>query len=83
MFTNCIAHAKLVYNKKLKAYKVQIAFNVHKKLVGEEYKFVFPVQAKCNYVSGDLLAENLEAEVQRTIATASKHLRTTQIVIVE
>jgi biotin operon repressor len=43
----------------------------------------FPVQAKCNYVSGDLLAENLEAEVQRTIATASKHLRTTQIVIVE
>jgi hypothetical protein len=83
MFTNCIAHAKLVYNKKLKAYKVQIAFNVHKKLVGEEYKYVFPVQAKCNYVSGDLLAENLEAEVQRTIATASKHLRTTQIVIVE
>ena len=83
MFTNCIAYAKLVYNKKLNSYKAQIAFNVHKKLVGDEIKYVFPVQAKCNYVSGDLLAENLEAEVQRTIATASKHLRTTQIVIVE
>jgi hypothetical protein len=43
----------------------------------------FPVQSKCNYVSGDLLAENLEAEVQRTIATAQKTLRTNNIVIVE
>jgi hypothetical protein len=43
----------------------------------------FPVQAKCNYVSGDLLAENLEAEVQRTIITAQKMLRTNNIVIVE
>ena len=83
MFTNCIAYAKLVYNKKLKAYKVQFAFNVHKKLVGTNYKYIFPVQSKCNYVSGDLLAENLEAEVQRTIITASKTLRTNNIVIVE
>ena len=83
MFTQCIAYAKLVYNKKLNAYKVQIAFNVHKKLVGEEYKFVFPVQAKCNYVSGDLLAENLQEEVQRTVAFAQRNLRTTQIVFVE
>jgi len=58
MFTNCIAYAKLVYNKKINAYKVQIAFNVHKKLVGTNYKYSFPVQSKCNYVSGDLLAEN-------------------------
>jgi hypothetical protein len=83
MFTNYIAHAKLVYNKKLKAYKVQIAFNVHKKMVGEEVKYVFPVQAKCNYVSGDLLAENLEAEVQRTVAFAQQSLRTTNIVFVD
>ena len=83
MFTNCIAYAKLVYNKKLKAYKMQIAFNVHKKMVGEEIKYVFPVQAKCNYVSGDLLAENLEAEVQRTVAFAQRTLRTTNIVIVD
>ena len=83
MLTQCIAYAKLVYNKKLNAYKMQIAFNVHKELVGTNYKMRFPVQAKCNYVSGDLLAENLEAEVQRTIATAQKVLRTHNIVIVE
>jgi hypothetical protein len=83
MFTQCIAYAKLVYNKKLNAYKVQIAFNVHKKLVGTSYKLQFPVQAKCNYVSGDLLAENLDEELQRTIANASKVLRTNNIVVVE
>jgi hypothetical protein len=83
MLTQCIAYAKLVYNKKLNAYKMQIAFNVHKELVGTNYKMRFPVQAKCNYVSGDLLAENLEAEVQRTVAFAQRNLRTTQIVIVD
>jgi hypothetical protein len=83
MFTNCIAYAKLVYNKRLKAYKVQIAFNVHKKLVGDEVKYVFPVQKQCNYVSGDLLADNIEAEVQRTVASAQRNLRTTNIVFVD
>ena len=83
MFTNCIAYAKLVYNKKLKAYKMQIAFNVHKKMVGDEIKYVFPVQAKCNYVSGDLLADNLQNEVERTVAYAQQHLRTTNIVFVD
>jgi hypothetical protein len=83
MLTNCIAYAKLVYNKKLNAYKMQIAFNVHKELVGTNYKFKFPVQAKCNYVSGDLLAEDLQTEVQRTIVTAQKSLRTNNIVFVE
>jgi hypothetical protein len=83
MLTQCIAYAKLVYNKKLNAYKMQIAFNVHKELVGTNYKMRFPVQAKCNYVSGDLLAEDLQSEVQRTIATAQKVLRTNNIVIVE
>ena len=83
MFTQCIAYAKLVYNKKIKAYKMQIAFNVHKELVGTNYKHKFPVQKQCNFVSGDLLAENLEAEVERTIATAKAVLRTNNIVIVE
>ena len=83
MLTNCIAYAKLVYNKKINAYKVQFAFNVHKELVGTNYKYKFPVQAKCNYVSGDLLAEDLQAEVQRTIVTAQKSLRTHNIVFVE
>ena len=83
MITNCVAFAKLVYNKKLNSYKMQIAFNVHKKLVGDVYKHSFPVQSKCNYVSGDLLAENLEAEVQRTVAFAQRTLRTTNIVFVD
>ncbi len=83
MFTNCIAYAKLVYNKKLNAYKMQIAFNVHKELVGTNYKHKFPVQKQCNFVSGDLLAENLQTEVERTIATAQKVLRTNNIVIVD
>ncbi len=83
MFTNCIAYAKLVYNKKLQSYKVQIAFNVHKKLVGEEVKYVFPVQKQCNYVSGDLLAETLTTDLQRTVASAQQQLRTTNIVFVD
>jgi hypothetical protein len=83
MLTQCIAYAKLVYNKKLNAYKMQIAFNVHKELVGTNYKMRFPVQAKCNYVSGDLLADNLQNEVQRTVAAAQQSLRTTNIVFVD
>jgi len=83
MLTQCIAYAKLVYNKKLNSYKMQIAFNVHKELVGANYKMRFPVQKQCNYVSGDLLAENIDAEVQRTIITAQKMLRTNNIVLVE
>jgi hypothetical protein len=83
MLTQCIAYAKLVYNKKLNAYKMQIAFNVHKELVGTNYKMRFPVQSKCAYVSGDLLAENLEAEVERTVAFAQRNLRTTHIVFVD
>ena len=83
MFTNCIAYAKLVYNKKLNAYKMQIAFNVHKELVGTNIKHKFPVQKQCNYVSGDLLAEDLDNELVRTIANAKKVLRTDNIVIVE
>ena len=83
MLTQCIAYAKLVYNKKLNAYKMQIAFNVHKELVGTSYKMRFPVQSKCNYVSGDLLAENLQQELQRTVASAQQQLRTTQIVFVD
>ena len=83
MLTACIAYVKLVKNKKLNSYKAQIAFNVHKKLVGDEIKYVFPVQSKCNYVSGDLLAENLNEELSRVIATATNTLRTTKFLIVD
>ena len=78
-----IAKAKLIYVKNKETYKIVIAFNVHKKLVGDEVKYMFPVQKQCNYVSGDLLAEDLQQEVQRTIVTAQKSLRTTNIVFVD
>lgn len=83
MFTNCIAYVKLIKNKKLNTYKAQFAFNVHKKMVGDEIKYVFPVQSKCNYVSGDLSAENLNEELQRVVAFAQQTLRTTSVKIVD
>ena len=83
MLTNCIAYVKLIKNKKLNTYKAQFAFNVHKRIVGEKLKYAFPVQSKCNYVSGDLSAENLNAELQRVVAFAQQTLRTTNIQIVE
>ena len=83
MFTNCIAYAKLVYNKRLKAYKVQFAFNVHKKMVGDEIKYIFPVQAKCNYVSGDLLADNLQNELASVLPTVYATLRTNSVEFVD
>ena len=83
MLTQCIAYAKLVYNKKLNAYKMQIAFNVHKELVGTSYKMRFPVQSKCNYVSGDLLAENLQAELATVLPSVYKQLRTNSVEFVE
>ena len=83
MITNCTAYVKLVFNKKLNTYKAQFAFNVHKRIVGEKLKYAFPVQSKCNYVSGDLSAENLNAELERVVAFAQQTLRTTSIQIVE
>jgi len=87
MFTNTIAHAKLVYNKRIQAYKLVVAFNAHKtiKKVGntEVVKYAFPTQAKCAYVSGDLLAENLQAELTKVLPRVQEQLRTANIVFVE
>ena len=74
MFTQCVAKAKLHFNKKLNTYKLIVAFVNNNESI---------TQRNASFVSGDLLAENLEAEVQRTIITASKMLRTNNIVIVE
>ena len=79
MLTNCIAKAKLVYNKRLQSYKLVVAFNAHKRIVKkgttEEVKYSFPVQAKCAYVSGDILLE----DVPSTLAYASKVIGTNNI----
>ena len=80
---NTPAKARLVYVKNKDSYKVVIAFNVHKELVGTNFKHKFPVQAKCAYVSGDLPAETLSTDLVRVMQTAQKTLRTNNIELVE
>ena len=77
---NTLAKAKLIYNKKLQMYKLVCAFNVTE--TKKQFNKVvnkFPVQAKCDYVSGDLHI----SEVASALKLAEKHLRTNNIVIVE
>jgi hypothetical protein len=77
---NTVAKAKLIYVKNKETYKVVIAFNVHKKEKDNgEVVHLFPTQAKCAYVSGDLAYETLQADVQRVLDVAKKQLRTNNI----
>lgn len=79
-----VAKAKLIYVKNKETYKVVIAFNVYKELnKNNEEVYKFPTQAKCNYVSGDLNYETLQADLANTIANAKKVLRTDNIVFVD
>jgi len=85
--TNTLAKAKLVFNKKLKTYKLVVAFNVHKTTREDKNgntKIVhnFPVQAKCAYVSGDLLKSNLKNELAKALVHAKATARTDNIVFV-
>lgn len=84
MLTNCIAKAKLVYNKKLQAYKLVVAFNAHKTIKPDgSVKYAFPTQAKCAYVSGDLLADNLQNELASVLPTVYATLRTNSVEFVD
>ena len=74
MFTNCIARAKLNYNKKLKCYKLLVAF------VNEGDSIT---QRNSAFVSGDLSAETIAVDIVRVMRTAQETLRTNNIVIVE
>jgi len=69
MFTNCVAKAKLTFNKKLKCYKLLVAFTHNSKFT----------QKDCAYVSGDLLADNLQQELASALRSATAQLRTTNI----
>ena len=81
---NTVAKAKLVFNKKLQSYKLVIAFNAHKYINKKgEVKYAFPTQAKCAYVSGDLLAKNLQAELTKVLPNVQKQLRTNNIQFVD
>ena len=84
MLTNCVAKAKLVFNKKLKSYKLVVAFNAHKRITpAGVIKYAFPTQAKCAYVSGDLLAENLAQELSAVLPSVYAQLRTNSVEFVE
>jgi len=84
---NTLAKAKLVYNKKIQAYKLVVAFNVHTTTREDKdgnTKIVhnFPVQSKCAYVSGDLLKSNLKNELAVALKHAKATARTDNIVFV-
>jgi hypothetical protein len=77
---NTLAKAKLIYNKKRELYKVVVAFNVHvKQKDNGDIVHIFPTQAKCAYVSGDIIYEELQAEVARITDVAKQQLRTDNI----
>ena len=71
-----LAKAKIVKNKRLQTVRLIVAFNVYEQNAKGEYKF--PVSAKCDYVSGDLLTEDVFTEIER----AKSVLRTDDIVFV-
>ncbi len=77
---NTIAKAKLIYNKEKELYKLVVAFNVHiKEKENGDIVHIFPTQAKCNYVSGDIVYEELQKDKLRIIETAKRALRTDYI----
>ena len=74
MFTNCVARAKLNYNKKLKTYKLLVAFcNSNESIT----------QRNSAFVSGDLSADTIAVDIVRVMRTAQETLRTNNIVIVD
>ena len=70
MFTNCVARAKLQYNKKLKSYKLLVAFCNQNESI---------TQRNSAFVSGDMPAETVAQDIVRVLATAQQTLRTTNI----
>lgn len=75
---NTLAKAKLVKSKIPNLYKLVVAFNVTQRNQ-KTGAYVFPVQSKCAYVSGDIEL----TEVQRCLQQASLVARTTNIILVE
>ena len=77
---NTLAKAKLVYNKKRELYKLVVAFNVHtKQKENGEIVHIFPTQAKCAYVSGDISLE----DVNNTLVRAASAIRSSNIQLVD
>lgn len=74
---NTLARAKLVQNKKTGLYKFVAAFNVYKRseVTG---KYLFPTEAKCDFVSGHITI----TELPRIMQQATSILRTNNIELV-
>ena len=80
VYTANVAKAKIIYYKDKETYKIVFAFNVHiKQKDNGDIVHIFPTQKKCDYVSGDIIYEELQAELIRLTATAKKQLRTDNI----
>jgi hypothetical protein len=80
VYTANTAKAKIVYYKDKETYKIIFAFNVHTKQKDNgDVVHMFPTQAKCAYVSGDLAYETLQKDTAYVIAQAKKQLRTDNI----
>ncbi len=80
IYTANVAKAKIVYYKDKETYKIIFAFNVlQKEKDNGDIVHIFPTQAKCNYVSGDIVYEELQKDKLRIIETAKRALRTDYI----
>ena len=72
-----VAKAKIIYYKDKETYKIIFAFNVHKKEKDNgDIVYMFPTQAKCAYVSGDISYETLQKDKERIISQAKQTMRT-------
>jgi hypothetical protein len=75
-----VAKAKVIYYKDKETYKIIFAFNVHvKEKDNGDIVHVFPTQAKCAYVSGDIVYKELQKDKERIIAQAKQVMRTDYI----
>jgi len=76
---NTLAKAKLVKNNKLDLYKLVVAFNVYEtRKQFNKVVYKFPVQSKCDFVSGDIAI----TELGNALKQAERNLRTNNIEIV-
>mgnify|MGYP000461607109 CR=1 FL=1 len=74
------AKARIIYYKNKETYKIIFAFNVHiKEKDNGEIVHIFPTQKQCNYVSGDIVYEELQKDKERIIAQAKKTMRTDNV----
>lgn len=74
------AKAKLIYYKNKGTYKIIVAFNVFPKQKDNgQVVYLFPTQAKCDFVSGDINYETIESDKERIIKLAKMQLLTDNI----